>query len=459
MHRVRCIAVSAEGGFKINGPPKNGKGPMSSKEDQELSNKASLPQPTQAGRIETCTELIRQAKKCLENNDKQCTMRKIEYLIKNQCHDGRVFGRGVADKIKDVVHELWLASSGDNEFRCELLRMFRDLDISKGWVRDALHRSNKALNTWLVRCSIDGESRTVRNSVVKEIEDLLRERFGWNEIRMCEELWRFVGVDVEAFRKYGVEPCIWLNGLETLNDLKNPYWLGLRVSDLAVRRRSRAIELIISTTNSIDAVFFAKILSMVKTPSIKIEWKAAPGMKHVSKSIGLSFYIALGVNEWPWLIKLNANELKEIIENFGDKELAEFIAGEIDGDGSVWYEGTAYVEISTCKACPKRIIDVLKEVIAERFGIVGTYKTEDVLTFKGKNAVRLLRLITRYIHHPLRRLRAELILALYDGRISPEEFERLYEPTKYKRGKPDIKRNHALEALTRAAPQTHTHGG
>jgi len=28
MHLVRCIAVSAEGGFKINGPPEMGKGPM-----------------------------------------------------------------------------------------------------------------------------------------------------------------------------------------------------------------------------------------------------------------------------------------------------------------------------------------------------------------------------------------------------------------------------------------------
>ncbi len=85
-------------------------------------------------------------------------------------------------------------------------------------------------------------------------------------------------------------------------------------------------------------------------------------------------------------------------------------------------------------------------------------ETTDALVFRGRNAVRLLRRVAKYMHHPIRRLRAELILAYYDGRISPEEFERLYEPTKYKRGKPDIKRNHALEALTQAAPQTHTHG-
>jgi hypothetical protein len=78
--------------------------------------------------------------------------------------------------------------------------------------------------------------------------------------------------------------------------------------------------------------------------------------------------------------------------------------------------------------------------------------------FCGKNAVKLLRRIIKYMHHPIRRLRAELILAYYDGKISREELMKLYKPTKYKRGVPDVKRNNALEALVRAAPQTHTHG-
>ena len=123
---------------------------------------------------------------------------------------------------------------------------------------------------------------------------------------------------------------------------------------------------------------------------------------------------------------------------------------------------TAYVAIAACKDCPKRVVlDILKEVIAERFGIVGTiyhFETAYALVFGGEDAVKLLRRIAKYIHHPLRRLRAELILALYDGRMSPEEFEELYKPTKYKRGEPDVKRNRGLDALVRAAPQTHTHG-
>jgi hypothetical protein len=54
---------------------------------------------------------------------------------------------------------------------------------------------------------------------------------GWNEIKMCEELWRFVGVDVDEFRMHGIEPCVWLEGLESLRNLRRPYWFGLRVSD------------------------------------------------------------------------------------------------------------------------------------------------------------------------------------------------------------------------------------
>jgi hypothetical protein len=103
MHRIRCFAV---GGFKINGLPKMGKGPMHNEEDQELNNEASQPQLTQAGRIELCTESINKAMKCLGDGDKECTMRKIEEAIKANCHNGNAVGREIADKVKDVVHEV-----------------------------------------------------------------------------------------------------------------------------------------------------------------------------------------------------------------------------------------------------------------------------------------------------------------------------------------------------------------
>jgi len=99
MHRIRCIA---KGGFKINGPPKNGKGPMIIKEISDTSNETSLPKPTRAGRTKPCTELIKQARRCLGNGDKDCVMRKIEELVKNQCHNGYAVGREIADKVKGV---------------------------------------------------------------------------------------------------------------------------------------------------------------------------------------------------------------------------------------------------------------------------------------------------------------------------------------------------------------------
>jgi len=465
MRRIRCFAVSAMGGFKIiNGPSKKDKGPMPNEEDQELSNKASLPKPTQAGRIETCTELVRQAMRCLKNNDKECVLRKIEELVRNQCHNGYAVGKETADKVKDVVHELWLVS--DNEHRCELLSMLRSLDMSKNWVREALGLNSKDLNKRLVKCSVDWESKAMRNDIVKVIESLLRERFGWDEIRICEELWRFIGVNIDEFRKHSIEPCVWLNGLKKLSDLRRPYWFGLRASDLTVREFDDKISLEIDTSSSVGAVFFPALLGTIKTPSLFVKrGRGAPAAKYVHGSIELKYYVDLGIDGWSWPIKLNANELERILNSLSDEELAMFMAGEIDGDGSVRYNENnraVYVEISACKNCPKRVIlNILKEVIAERLGVTGSIRSKestDALVFGGKKAVRLLRCIVKYMHHPLRRLRAEIILAYYSGKISKDEFTKLYEQTEYEQGAQDVKRNHALEALARAAPQTHTHG-
>jgi hypothetical protein len=467
MHLSKRFAASAMGGFKIiNGPSTKDKGPMSSKEDLEPSNETSPSRPTQAGRIELCQEAIKEARKCLSNGDKECVMRLIEELIKANCHDGRLIGKEIADGVREVVRELWLVSNHEEE--CRLLRILRDLGVSRSWVRIVTRITNpRQFNERLERCGISWKSRATRNDVVKRIEDLLR-RLGWGEAWMCEELFRFIGVDVEAFRRHGIEPCVWLNDLEKLGDLKKPYWFGLRTSDLSVKEFGDIISLEIDTTGSVDAVFFPTLLNTVKTPSLIVKReRGAPAVKYVQKQIVLTFYVDLGVNKWPWPMKLSDDEFERILNGFSDEELSEFLAGEIDGDGSVVYyyndeTELVFVYITACKACPKRIVlDVLKEIIAKRFGIIGTInqlENADALVFRGRNAVKLLRHITRYLHHPLKRLRAELILAYYDGRISREELMELYKPTEYEQGKNDIKRNRGLETLARAAPQTHTHG-
>jgi hypothetical protein len=413
-------------------------------------------------RLDKCQRLIEEAVKHLGDGDRECVVRVLEELVRNQCHDGNMIGKEIADKVRGLVYRLWPTS--DSEM-CKLLIIFKDLGVSKSWIRVALGMSMKSLNKRLRRCGINWENKMMRNSIIKKIEDLLRERFGWGETRMCEELWRFIGVNIDEFRRHGIEPCVWLNGLEELDNLRNPYWLGLRVSDLAVRRHGNGIGLVLRTSNSISALFFPKILSIIKTPSLEIEWDTARlTIKYVSKPITLSYRIDLSVNTWPWPIKLDIDELERILNGFSDEELAMFIAGLIDGDGMVHYKfkvKEVIVEVAVCKNCPKGFIPgVLKKVIAERFGIAGNNYSDEktILSFNGKNAIKLLKCIVKYMHHPLRRLRAELILALYDGRISPEEFEELYKPTKYKRGEPDVKRNRGLDALVRAAPQTHTHG-
>jgi hypothetical protein len=155
MHRIRCIA---KGGFKIiNGPSKKDKGPMSNEKDQSKNNETSLSRPTQAGRIETCTELIEQAMRCLENNDKQCVTRLIEELVRADCHNGNAVGKKIADGVRELVHGLWLASN--REEICGLLRMLKNLNVSKGWVRKALGMSTKMLNSGLPSVALIGKAR------------------------------------------------------------------------------------------------------------------------------------------------------------------------------------------------------------------------------------------------------------------------------------------------------------
>jgi len=120
-------------------------------------------------------------------------------------------------------------------------------------------------------------------------------------------------------------------------------------------------------------VFFPTLLSAIKTPSLNIGWKrGALAAKYVFRSISLLYYTDISTKAWPWLIGLDIDELERVIKGFSDEELAEFIAGEIDGDGVVLYSNysdTDYrrneyvaVLITACKDCPKRInLDVLRK--------------------------------------------------------------------------------------------------
>jgi len=135
----------------------------------------------------------------------------------------------------------------------------------------------------------------------------------------------------------------------------------------------------------------------------------------------------------------------------------------VTSDGQVGYGEAVLIEITACKTCEKRVfLDALQEALG-KLGIKSHIYEDEVsngarLKVYGEDATKLLRLIMPYLRHPLKRLRAKLILMLHDGKIDYDTFDELYNQTKYEDSDNDPKRFHGLEALAQAAPQTHTHG-
>jgi len=457
MHRIRCFAV---GGFKINGPPRVGKGPMESEEYQEMNKGASPSRPTQAGRIEQCQEAIKEARRCLGNNDKDCVTKLIEELVKADCHDGRLIGKVVADKVRDVVHELWLIS--DNKTRCEILSLLRDLGISRRWIRTALNDSR-----WLrkvpEKCGFKLEGRVAKNKLIEEIEDLMKRELGWTEESMCRNLLRFIGIDIDEFERHGIDVCAWLRAETSIS-----YLVGIIASDIADRvvkaRNNKYVKVSLSTTEAISAVIFPLILSGFGKPSVVFFWSNdKPKQGGSTGIVAIEYYINVGKKKWKWL---DTEELVRYIKALKPEEVPKLIAGYVDGDGTIYYnikKSTLVISITACKACEKRaLLNAIQEAL-RKLGIesrIYEYKTRNgaELRVYGKSAIELLRLIVPYLHHPIKRLRVELILMLRDGKIDRETLTTLYGLTKYGDSNNDPKRYHAVDALTRVAPQTHTHG-
>jgi hypothetical protein len=103
--------------------------------------------PDKRSEINACTELINQATKCLENLNKQCTIRLIEELIRNGCYRIKTSGTDVA--IKNLVHNVWLVLNYVEEG--ELLRRLRDLGVSITWLSMALLKPKSQIKHLLRR--------------------------------------------------------------------------------------------------------------------------------------------------------------------------------------------------------------------------------------------------------------------------------------------------------------------
>jgi hypothetical protein len=413
--------------------------------------------PTAGGaggnRLELCQRLIEEARKCLGSGDRECVLRKIEELVRAGCHNGYAVGKEIANGVREIVHELWLRSNS-NEV-CKILKMFKDTGITKSWLRRAAHTPKQYLDRCLSRCGISWKNKTTRNSVVEYIEGLLRERFSWDENKMCETLLMYIGVDAEVLRRYGIEPCDWVHA-----GFDEVYFMGIALSDLSIdiikfknTKNTKYIRVSLGTTNTVDAVLFLLLLQSIQRPNIKI-------YLHNRGTVAVEYFIYTRTDKWGWA---NREELVNRVKALKPEDVPKLIAGMIDGDGTIRYNfanSTPFIAISACKACRKRVfLDALQEVL-EKLGIKSKiYETDSDarLEVSRENAIKLLRLIMPYLRHPLKRLRAKLILMLYDGKIDDDTFAELYGQTKYE-DESDPKRNHAIDTLARAAPQTHTHG-
>jgi len=448
MHLIECIAV---GGFKINGPSTKDKGPMSQGNNLGTRDKASLPQPTQAGRIETCTELIRQVTKCLENNNKQCTMRLIGEMIRLGCHNGRLVGGEIANHVRDAFHELWLIS--DNKTRCEILSLLKNLGISRRWLGDASGSGGK-IGNWLKKCGIEIERRATKSKIIEEIEDLMRE-LGWSKEIMCKEVLRLIGIKVDEIEEYGINVCDWIT------DINEAYFVGLVMSDIADRvvrgKKREYVKVSLHTTDGVSAVLFLMILlhfSQIGNVGISFNWSDTPERRGVKDIVAVEFYVYVRREKWRWL---NIEEIIKYIKTLDPEDIVRVIAGEVDGDGEVYFHSAnsePRIKISACKKCTKRIfLDIIQEALL-KLGIMSRiYELESAaeLEVYGEDAIKLLRLLALHLHHPVKRIRAMLMLMHHDGKIDHNTFKELYESEYY-----ELKRGRALDALARAAPQTHT---
>jgi len=197
---------------------------------------------------------------------------------------------------------------------------------------------------WIIGGSLSvilsGGSKIRRNDIVEHVEGLLRERFGWDEVKMCEELLHFIGIDTETFRKYGIELCDWVY-VQT----DDVYFMGIALSDLYVKfvkiNKNKYVKVALDTTNAIDAIFFSLLL---KKPSITMSW-----INREMSIVAVEYYIVTKANKWGCA---NHEELIRHVSALEPMDVPKLIAGAVDGDSSIKYKFTAStpsIEITACR--------------------------------------------------------------------------------------------------------------
>jgi hypothetical protein len=308
---------------------------------------------------------------------------------------------------------------------------------------------------------------TGRSRLVEEIEKVMRERLGWNEIVMSNVMWRYIGVNVDELIAYGINPHEWIEILHRLT-VNDPYMLGAVHGDVYVRPTSPSwYEVSMDTTSSAGVLYFERLMRRIKMPSVEFSWRERRSAKFTTeepKMVNVRFYVLLRKSEWPWYGKGY-----ETISSFNTRELLSYLAGLIDTDGTI----TVTVAVSSRRrrftieinSANIEFLKYLRDVIYERLGIISYVTTDKRLESGGKLrfqdswAVQLYEGLRQYLAHSVKRLKAELYYLKYNKELATKEFDRFYEPLKYDNNGNDVKRCRAADTLTQAAPQTHTHGG
>jgi hypothetical protein len=293
----------------------------------------------------------------------------------------------------------------------------------------------------------------MRTKVIVFIEKLLRDQFGWDERLMCKEMWRFVGVDPDVFKKYGVDACEWLGRL-TANELSDAQWLGWFLSDLAIRVMGRKAELKLNTTNAVSAIHFPMVLKQIKVPSLFIS-RMAVG----SEEILLNYYVRINISSWPW--PLDRKVAIELLRKFNKINLVKALAAMADGDGTIGVsrKGGVFFHIAFGRDDLYEA-SLISMLLRQKFDIkvtISKHSSGIKIRCHGDNAVQILSELLPFMTHPMRTLRTRLILLYRSKELSRDEFRELYNQTMYKNLN-DLKRYNALGATAEAAPQTHTHG-
>ena len=144
--------------------------------------------------------------------------------------------------------------------------------------------------------------------------------------------------------------CDWIT------DINEAYFVGLVMSDIADRvvrgKKREYVKVSLHTTDGVGAVLFLIILlhfSQTGNVGISFNWDDTPERRGVKDIVAVEFYVYVRREKWRWL---NIEEIIKYIKTLDPEDIVRVIAGEVDGDGEVYFHfanSEPRIKISACK--------------------------------------------------------------------------------------------------------------